>query len=639
MDKDNDNIWGNYITEAVVPFEKRREIRKGMTKKHGKKILKPYTFGFDIEFRVPLDEESIRDGLRYYEFNVHPVSEEYKDWVYNHMLGHLEEPDYESVEDWESDNEEPDLDEYIEELDENDEDYEDDYETCKSSWEEDHDKWEQRKREVEEEISEWDIEVEYAIDNSLDEYLDHLIESGKWKDIVNVEGGEIDYEIDEVRREMNKVLIEYHKPEDDEDEYDEEYMLGWDVDEDEARNYEVTSPILTTKDFPMVYDVLSVIGGYGESGNDTSAHIHIGIPDTFDYFDLMVLYDLVDEDHMQKIQPDRKRNYAGLKNNYFRKLGDLLRWNFKDGGVIDIEDLQEVGMEKHMGINISNVSGKITKDVTQGKKVSTGSGTSIEFRYLSSEIFDSVDGIEEFFEMIDYFMMLLKIAEKRNTFKFKYKYGDNETVYTVTRESKNEVRITTGKTKMPYEKPSDIKDKFRKKKPSEKYVKLVNTIYDKYTEPSFKQQYPKPNFENLNTKRIQEWWLQTPETAAEYLIGLNKIDKQLKVEYNNPFVQKALDDWRQASKLVNKNQMGDIGLKRLPKLEHQLMYTGWEENSFKEAIYGIVVQTYMNHLYWGGFIDAVDRYKFDDMAKGTIEKNKEIQQEFRKFIHKLDKDK
>jgi hypothetical protein len=636
MDKDSDNIWSNYITEAVVPFEKRREIRKGMAKKHGRKILKPYTFGFDIEFKVPLDEGSIRSSLEHYEFNVHPVNEDYKDWVMSEKLSHLSEPEYEYVEDWESDHEEPDLDDYIEDLDEDHEDYDEDYEAAHNSWEEAANTWAKEKFRIEEEIENWDNEVEYAIENSLDDYITHLIDSGEWSDIVNVESGEIDYEIDEMRGEINDALQD-HIPEEEFDDYDEEFLMGWDVSEDEARNYEITSPILTTKDFPMISDVLLVIGNYGESGNDTSAHIHIGIPDTFDYFDLMVLYDLVDEEYMKKIQPNRKRKYAGLKDVYFRKLGSVLRHKHKDGDVIDVEDLHEIGVEKHMGINISNVSGKITKDIKQGKKVSTGVGTSIEFRYLSSEIFDGYNGIEEFFEMIDYFMMLLKIAEKRNSFKFKDHYGGKEETFILTRESKNEVRFNLDKARMPYDKPEDIKQRFRKKSPSEEYIKLVDKIYDKIYEKNILKEYPKPNFKNMNKKSILEWWLQTPEIAFEYLRGLKSIDERLKVEYDNPFVQRVLDDWKVAGGLVHRNQMGDIGLKRLPKLEHQLMYTKWEKNSLKEAVYHIIVGIYIRHLYQTS-VDGVDYeevHKFDNYKGSSTEDNEILQTQFKKFIHKL----
>ena len=63
MKSEEQLIWESYISEAVVPFNKRREVRKGMAKKHGKKILKPYTFGFDIEFTVPMDMDNVRDYL------------------------------------------------------------------------------------------------------------------------------------------------------------------------------------------------------------------------------------------------------------------------------------------------------------------------------------------------------------------------------------------------------------------------------------------------------------------------------------------------------------------------------------------------------------------------------------------------
>ena len=117
-------IWESYIKEAVVPFNKRREIRKGLAKKHGKKELKPYTFGFDIEFSVPLDENSIRDSLEHYEFHLPEHQRKYVDWVEDQL--DLDEPEYEDVDSWESDHPEPDEDDFTRNQDEIDEsDYED----------------------------------------------------------------------------------------------------------------------------------------------------------------------------------------------------------------------------------------------------------------------------------------------------------------------------------------------------------------------------------------------------------------------------------------------------------------------------------------------------------------------------------
>jgi hypothetical protein len=640
---EEDLIWESYVQEAVVPFDKRREIRKGMAKKHGKKILKPYTFGFDIEFSVELDEESIAGMLEWNQFDVHPHQEDYVNWVEEEKI-YDNEPDYENVSDWEDDHEEPDEDDFTSNRDLIDEDdYEDDddyvsdhddaFDKDQLEYEAAHAKWEQDKRQIEDEISNWYAEKEYHLENSGDEFIQHLIDSGEWKGWVNVDSGEIDYEIDEIRREINDAL-EDHKP-DDED-YDDEELMGWDVSEDEARNYEVTSPILTTKDIPMVIDVLNVIGGYGTASDQTSAHVHIGIPDDFDFFDLMGLYDLMDEEKVQGAFPDRE-NYAASKKKFLRKIFFKLIRYYKDGDTIDFSDIKDIGMEKHMGVNISGVSGSIAKR-KKGEKVTSGVGKTVEFRYLSSEIFDNSTGVEEFLEWIDYFMMLMKLAQRRNQFTIRGVSGGGSEPESIklTRVNKDQFRFNVGKARMPYEKPSDLKQKEGQNNDFYEYVKYNEKVYNNSTSNNFQEKHPKPDFKNMSKQDMDEWWLSTPEHAYQYLTN------ERTYKGNEKYLERALDDYRVGGELIKNTRYNVVVLpKRLPKLEYILMYKKpkGEREDYDSLLLPIVMTQYLEKLQYDDVISFEEFMNFKGKQKESKFKDgedfKEVQDLFRRIIHNI----
>lgn len=624
---DNDLIFESYIKEAVVPFKKRREVRKGMAKKHGKKVLKPYTFGFDIEFSVPLDEEYIRYMLGNYEFHAPPHQHDYIKWVGENVAN---DPEYEDINDWKIHNPEPDQDDYtanVDKLDSDEIDNEEKYDTAYNldyeAWKSDYDEWDYRRDEVNKKISAF----QNALENSDDAFKQYLIDSGQWKKWVNIDGGNIDYVIEEIERDLRDELMPY-RDEMDEDTYsDDEGLMGWDVSEDEARNYEITSPILSTKDIPMVKDVLSIIGNYGEANGGTSAHIHIGIPDGFDFFDLIVLYDLVDEDKITQFQPNRNRDYTQLKSSFYREIYEKIRKieNFDDGDIIDVKDLH-IGLEKHMGINISGVSSRI-KEREKGKKFTGGAGKTVEFRYLSSEIFDRSNGIEEFLEWIEYFIMLMKVAQTRNQFKvpnINEKGGDK---LVLTRVNKDQIRLNINKAKMPYEKPSELKSRESSNKPNAVFTKLNEKLYKMSTSDYFQQKHKKPDFKNMSKSDVKRWWLSTPEHAYQFLTNSVRY-------FGEPVRQEFLDRVQDSYK-----QTIDIFLsidlkRRLPKLEHRLMY-GKPKDKQERIDMRSAMEVYVNHLNRINEIDWKTNSGFS-----VIQKNNNFDDEqkmFRDIINTLGK--
>ena len=647
-------IWESYVKEAVVPFNKRREIRKGLAKKHGRKELKPYTFGFDIEFSVPLDEDSIRGRLEYYEFHIEPHQHDYVEWIEERL--DLDEPDYEDVDSWESDHPEPDQDDFTSNYDNVDsDDYEESYEYSDAltdaeekdelEYEAAHAKWEQARDEAAEEISNYYSQREHYLENSGDEYIQHLIDTGGWKEYVNSDSGEIDYEIEYVQDEIRDVVEEY-KSNMDKEEYEELYgdndLMGWGVSEDEVRNYEVTSPVLTTKDIPMIVDVLNVIGNMGEANEGTSAHIHIGIPDDFDFFDLMVVYDLVDEERIQNLQPRRKLNYAALKTSFFRKVFYYLYRNNKDGDLVDFSDIKDLGMEKHMGVNISNVAGGIAKR-KKGEKITGGLGKTIEFRYLSSEIFNGMNGIEDgindFLEWIEYFMMLMKLAQRRNQFTIRGVSGggDEPESIKLTRVNKDQFRFNTGRARMPYEKPSDLKQREGANNDFYEYVKKNEKIYKNSISNNFQEKYPAPDFKNMSKQEMDDWWLSTPAHAYQYLIN------ERTYKGNEKYLERALDDYRVGGELLKLGMHHTVLPERLPKLEYVLMYKKpkGESEDVDKILMVIVMAKYLEWLNYNSVIESEQMVEFGMSytggERGAVNKRsfEENQKLFKEIIHNI----
>ncbi len=431
------------LFKEKVPFDKRGDVSKGLNNKFG--VLEPYTFGFDVELKIEGELKSadeIYDILRYEydkflendrltKFVDDEVDELWGDVDVESYFG-ISIPDYSDYNDWEEDNPPP-----------------------KDSESDEGKDWLERSEDIEQQIDDYNSSIEHhksefkeenvhnilnRISNDPDEYLNYITPEG-------------DVDISDNVDHVSDIL--------DINGYD-----GWTVEDDGDNNIELTSPILKNDDISIAKEVLNAfIEESGGSGHDSSsAHIHIGVPDSFDVFDMLVLYDIVDEDKLNSIQPSRDTSFTKGKSHMFRMIESSLKKNksldIDEPIVITVEKLESIMRtgDRYMGVNLTNVlnNGAFSKERDDfkktGKRSRSISGKSIEFRYLSSEI---LDDISEFFEWIEYFQMIMKVAESRSQITFKNKYAEGDRQYTtITRVGGDKIRVKYGKSDKRPDRPT-----------------------------------------------------------------------------------------------------------------------------------------------------------------------------------------
>jgi hypothetical protein len=415
-----------------VPFDKRKDVTQGMKNKFGQ--LKPYTFGFDVELKIKGEEKSSDEILELLEY-------EYRQW--STLTRHVDDevndswddidpasyfgisiPDYTDYDEWEENNPEPDNES------------------------EEYDDWYDKSTEIQQEIDEYLDTIQHYENEYKEEQRQEVLNR------ISEYPEEYSYFIDDIYTyvDMDGYI------ENVENELERGDYGGWDVTNDGDNNIELTSPILTNEDIPTAMEVLDLFNTEsGGSGDDSSsAHIHIGVPDTFDVFDMLVLYDIVDEDKLNSIQPSREVSFTKGKKHMFKTIEHMLNKNksldITNPITIPMEKLEEIIKtgDRYMGVNLTNVlksKSSFTKNQKElkktGKPNDSESGRTIEFRYLSSEIMSDID---EFFEWIEYFQMIMKVAESRSQITFKNIYAEGDKQYTtITRLGEDKVRIKYGK--------------------------------------------------------------------------------------------------------------------------------------------------------------------------------------------------
>lgn len=405
----------SHLVEAPVPMEKMREIRKGLKKKYGKKEYKKNfiqnTFGFDVEFSPGyLDTYMIRDIISSMEdaYNS-PVSDEWDDFKKEYIENSLEEPSYSDIDDWVNDNPEPI------EPEEGDFEDEESYDEAYEKYSKELSEWADAKEEVENEISDYEnfgdmMDEDYGAFK--DAFIDWFIDNEKYKEHDDYFKEEVDHLIDNVVDGIRDI---------DSERYDE-----WVV-EDDSGNLEVASPVSSTKDIPILKEVLEKLYDYYEAKGDTSAHIHIGVPEDFDMFDIIALYDLVDESKV--VEYGRAERFTQRKYQFFRKLLNLLHDVGFDGKMSFDVAKKYIEFEKFMGVNVSKIRQDVSTSKKGDRKTKNVGGKTIEFRYPSSRILQDVDN---FMDMIQYFMKLVQMAKSRN--RVVARADDGSFMFEVTRE-------------------------------------------------------------------------------------------------------------------------------------------------------------------------------------------------------------
>lgn len=178
----------------------------------------------------------------------------------------------------------------------------------------------------------------------------------------------------------------------------------------------------------------------------TSAHVHVGLPEDFDYFDLLVMMTLVDEDRAKTdAGPDRELdNWAKLRDRFVPYFLTNARGWMREGGISVTLSEREMGnfirysFNKFQGTNI-------TAFFQHG---------TVEFRYFSSKM---IANPALFVQWIKYFMLLPAVAKKRSRVTFVHP-TDPSMKLTAVRQRDRSVMLSMGKRVADAgEKPSDLK--------------------------------------------------------------------------------------------------------------------------------------------------------------------------------------
>lgn len=395
----------NKVNEDVK-FGSGDEVRKGLEKKYGDGELKEYTFGIELEYKPESDGLLDKDRIRMELINMREVYDEYGIWLKRMRLGINK--GIKSVEDWNGDYGPIDVGMFSKL----------DIEPSRSDVN-GHREWMVRRKLVELDYNKF-LKVGY--NEYMDDYVDDLIESGDWVKWVEDEsvffGMDMDGEVNSAVSYIQNKMSERVK-------FGDSDMNSWGVGPD-GMNVEIRSKHLRQDDFNLVRMVCDYVKGKGVSG-DTSAHVHIGLPEDFDAFDLLAITTLVDERAIRSdVGSDRQlERWANLRKGLHNIIVDkLIRTdiNQKSEGVVFVlsnEQLYKllINIDRNFGTNVTSMS---------------KNGT-IEFRYFGSDVV--VRNVNLFIDWIRYYLLLPKVAKSRNRVILRQEVGSDSQFIVCIRES------------------------------------------------------------------------------------------------------------------------------------------------------------------------------------------------------------
>jgi hypothetical protein len=216
---------------------------------------------------------------------------------------------------------------------------------------------------------------------------------------------------------------------------------AWYIHKDGDTVFELTSPILTTKDIPALKKLFDKVSEERTDGS-TSCHIHIGLPPDTDGFDLLAMSTLVDEKEIKRQLPNRAFDeWAQFNSDMQRQLGRYL-----EDGTYSKEDflstIRKLGLRSGTNIN------------------AFWEHRTIEFRYLSSEALNNPNSV---LEWINYFLILPFLARGRKQIviaKNEYNFGAGQKGIYLTRMPDGGVKVDKdpeGKVKQSPESPEDLR--------------------------------------------------------------------------------------------------------------------------------------------------------------------------------------
>jgi hypothetical protein len=480
--------FANWL-ESITMHDARR-ARKGMERSwkktkhtpHAHRQFKKFeagTFGIEIEFRV----ESESGDRHYTEEQKEAIKQELKDRLYDVIwkrqpsytyspdqlrddwseFSQDKYPQYESIHDWEHENEEPEKPD--------DEDYEDDDEGFQDAleiWDDEYKEWKEKRDEMEEEIDAFDHDKLQA------EFIQEIIDEERWGDYDISDDDHYMSDFDNKAEEYQEVLEDLG--------WDAEIEGGgpdtWNIHRDGDGMCELTSSILTPRDIPALVELFNHAQDEVTDGS-TSCHIHIGMPDDTDGFDLVAMTTLADESKLIRDLPDR--DFSG-----FADFNSNLQWAIKNklepGVYTKDEFLSTLKNTDRTGTNISAFFRHGT----------------VEFRYLSSDVLHKPKMI---LGWINYFLTLPKIARGRK--QIKIGEGRYDVTY-LTRVPNGGVKVDKapeGKVKQEPGSPEDLrrskKESPYEKKKAELRLGMVSRYVDKMRLDHFLMMYGGPRHQPI----------------------------------------------------------------------------------------------------------------------------------------------
>lgn len=312
------------IEEAVV-YSKFKGIKKGMEKRHGSKMVGG-TFGVEFEFKPGggnLDYDYIMDEL----FNNKDVKIEFEKELdlKRRQLNHEYIRWHENLNDinYIKPNNPP---EWLNELGPIDvELWNETHPMVKNGYNNDEllkYKWFKDRTDIGIAYNSWENSLEYS--DLYQEFINRIIDSDSWSNYIDYKGEvEADVDIEEAILFLHNNGENVKRGDDSESDV---WAVGMDI-----NNVEIRSKHMTIRDIPILKKVLGWLRGK-ETNDNTSAHVHIGLPEGFNAFNLICLWDLVDEKQVKlDIGAGRNLNWAKLQDDLRGRLYDNINKGKKEG--------------------------------------------------------------------------------------------------------------------------------------------------------------------------------------------------------------------------------------------------------------------------------------------------------------------
>lgn len=424
------------VVNEIIPFDKAPAVKAGLAKKYGSGEMDAYTFGIEFEYEPSSSEEVDENKLRLELENNSEVYGNYSEWV-EEQRRDVNRRMYNDVSRWDNSYGPIDTDTYDSLVSEPEpRDFETDEEYDKA-----YDQWKSSRDDVEYEYNHW---LRRDFDDYRDDYISWIIRSGEWERYVDRSSVADKSSIeDNVREAMS--YIQNNMGENVQ--YGDSGKDVWGVGPD-GENIEIRSKHLKQSEFELVKQISDYVSEQNVSGG-TSAHVHIGLPDDFDAFDLLAITTLVDERAIKnQVGPGRDlASWAQLRDKLHNSIVNKLiktpeNQSTKEKSFVLSNErlfvlLSDLG--RYWGTNVAAMRSKRT----------------IEFRYLGSQI---ASNVVAFIKWIQYYLLLPKVAKSRNSVILKQTIGiDSQSVTAIRQSGSVKFVLNIGRYSTPNLPAADLK--------------------------------------------------------------------------------------------------------------------------------------------------------------------------------------